>query len=232
MLLKSYAKANYFLRIINYDQNAKLHRLISGLVLIEDIFDLIEIEERQGNDEIIFNTSEIDKNNNTVKNSLQLCRLHFKKLPFFKISIAKNIPLMSGLGGGSSNAGTILKFLFNKYNFSIPSIEIVKNIGSDVNFFIHFYKAAIIYGFGEIVVPMIKLKEMKEVIKTDLKISTSKAFSQFKQEKIIYSNWKMPFNDLQNSAISIEPKLSNYLLSNKQETSLSGSGGTIIEWED
>ena len=44
---------------------------------------------------------------------------HFSQ--YFEINITKNIPTESGLGGGSSNAGTIISKLSQTYDLSIPS---------------------------------------------------------------------------------------------------------------
>ena len=55
------------------------------------------------------------------------------------IDLNKNIPAGSGLGGGSSNAASIMKGVCKLYSLNIPSIELehlAVNIGADVPFFI------------------------------------------------------------------------------------------------
>lgn len=54
------------------------------------------------------------------------------------IFIEKNIPVGAGLGGGSSNAASILKYLNEKHNKPLSEEELIKlgsSIGSDVPFF-------------------------------------------------------------------------------------------------
>lgn len=55
------------------------------------------------------------------------------------IKINKRIPLQSGLGGGSSNAASVLKGLNQMFNYCLKEhelVEIAGQIGSDVPFFI------------------------------------------------------------------------------------------------
>jgi 4-diphosphocytidyl-2-C-methyl-D-erythritol kinase len=55
------------------------------------------------------------------------------------ILIEKNIPVGGGLGGGSSNAATVLKFLNQHYNKPLNEEELFKlatKLGSDVPFFL------------------------------------------------------------------------------------------------
>ena len=56
------------------------------------------------------------------------------------IDLNKKIPAGSGLGGGSSNAASIMKGVYELYNLSISNSELEQlavNIGADVPFFIN-----------------------------------------------------------------------------------------------
>jgi 4-diphosphocytidyl-2-C-methyl-D-erythritol kinase len=69
----------------------------------------------------------------------------------FYIKLEKNIPLMSGFGGGSSDAAAVLKFLNGHYclNFDEKALrEIALLFGADCPFFIK-NKPAIVGGLGE-----------------------------------------------------------------------------------
>ncbi|RMA97552.1 4-(cytidine 5'-diphospho)-2-C-methyl-D-erythritol kinase [Hydrogenothermus marinus] len=55
-----------------------------------------------------------------------------------EIFIEKNIPVGAGLGGGSSNAATILKYINDKFGKPLSEEELIKlgaSIGSDIPFF-------------------------------------------------------------------------------------------------
>ena len=77
------------------------------------------------------------------------------------IVITKNIPVAAGLGGGSSDAATVLMGFNELFNLSLPDkrlMEIGITLGADVPFFI-FKKTALAEGIGE------KLSVMPEMPK-------------------------------------------------------------------
>ena len=74
-----------------------------------------------------------------------------KKNIGIRISIDKHIPVAAGLGGGSSNAATVLIGLNRFFGAPLPQDRLMKlgaSIGADVPFFI-FNKPAIATGIGE-----------------------------------------------------------------------------------
>lgn len=82
------------------------------------------------------------------------------------ITINKKIPLQGGLGGGSSNAATILKGLNQIFNSRLNQAELLNlacRLGSDVPFFI-IGNTCYAKGRGE------KLQEIKNNLNLDIKI--------------------------------------------------------------
>jgi len=72
------------------------------------------------------------------------------------IEVNKRIPLMSGLGGDSSDAAAILRGLNQLWDLGLPLPELVKlasQLGSDVAFFLY-RGTALVRGRGEIVTPL------------------------------------------------------------------------------
>ena len=133
--IKSFAKINLALNVIG--KTSKLHKIESLIVFI-DLHDIISIKKiNSKNHQIIFN-GKFSKNissTNTVSKLLKI--LDEKKLinQKFFIKIKKNIPQKAGLGGGSMNAASILKFFIKKkiVNISYKQIKnIARAIGSDV----------------------------------------------------------------------------------------------------
>ncbi len=62
------------------------------------------------------------------------------KNPGISITLRKRIPMGSGLGGGSSNAVTVLKALNQRHSFPLSDLnlhEIAAMLGSDTNFFLN-----------------------------------------------------------------------------------------------
>lgn len=71
--------------------------------------------------------------------------------PGFNISITKNIPVAAGLGGGSSDAASVLMGINELLHLKLSDqrlMEIGVTLGADVPFFI-FKKAALAEGIGE-----------------------------------------------------------------------------------
>ena len=76
--------------------------------------------------------------------------------PGINVRLEKNIPIGSGLGGGSSDAASLLKFLGNYLNREHKEkvlLDIAKRCGADVPFFLK-SKPAIVEGIGD------KIKEI------------------------------------------------------------------------
>jgi len=75
------------------------------------------------------------------------------------IEINKRIPLVSGLGGDSSDAAAILRGLNRLWDLGLPLAELVRLaslLGSDVAFFLH-GGTALAKGRGEIITPLSSL---------------------------------------------------------------------------
>ena len=73
------------------------------------------------------------------------------------IVLSKNIPTGAGLGGGSSNAATVLNALNDLWQLNLPNIELQKiglQLGADVPFFVSGLNAAFASGIGEILTPI------------------------------------------------------------------------------
>ena len=85
---------------------------------------MIKISSLNGKKDIISFSGKfkgkINRKSNTISKILKLLRKkNMLDKKFFKINIVKNIPHGSGLGGGSSNAAYLLKYLNNKYQLII-----------------------------------------------------------------------------------------------------------------
>ncbi len=134
--IRSYAKINLALNVIR--KNKFLHK-IESIVAFIALYDEISIKLSKSHKNKILFIGKFSKNikkENTVSKLLNL--LKKKKLlknKKFEIIIKKYIPEKAGLGGGSMNAATILKYFIKKKIINLTKKEIVlisKSVGSDV----------------------------------------------------------------------------------------------------
>ena len=134
--IKSYAKINLSLNIVG--KNSSLHK-IESIISFISLHDEILIKRIKSNKHNITFSGKFSQNiskNNTISKLLGL--LEKKKLlnsKKFKIRINKHIPNKAGLGGGSMNAASILRYFIKKKIIKASKKEVIiisKLVGSDV----------------------------------------------------------------------------------------------------
>jgi 4-diphosphocytidyl-2-C-methyl-D-erythritol kinase len=108
--------------------------------------------------------------------------------PAVSVELKKKIPQSAGLGGGSSDAASVLLALNKLFDAKLSRetlAEMAGPIGSDVPFFI-FQSAALCKGRGEMVVP-IKLQKQFSVLllKPAFVVSTAWAYSRWQNSREI-----------------------------------------------
>lgn len=185
--LHSNAKINLALDILGIEKTGKFKGYHLVQTTIQEITpqntagfkpDLITIEAEEAKKNSITN---IDKKNTAYKATKLM--LKFAKSKYsIKITLQKNIPISSGLGGGASNAATVIKGLNHllKLNFSTQKMrEIAKEISMDTPFFIT-GGIALAENFGEIITPLPPVKGLAFVIATPkTRPLTNKTKSQY-----------------------------------------------------
>ncbi len=137
--IKSPAKINISLKVFKKLKSGyhQIETLIVFIDLSDDIF-IKEINDDSHKVKFYGKFSKGINNNNTVTNLLKILD-HRKKLnnKKFLIKIKKNIPCKAGLGGGSINSGSILKYFIKKKIIKCNKKEIINicnKVGSDVIF--------------------------------------------------------------------------------------------------
>ncbi len=100
----------------------------------------------------------------------------------FEIRLEKKIPVGAGLGGGSSNAASVLLFLNQYYGSPFALDDLISmgaSIGSDVPFFI-FQKPAIVTGTGEKLIAYNGIGQIYAlIIYPGFSITTSMSYKDF-----------------------------------------------------
>ncbi len=182
--LKSYAKINLGLNIYPRVGSNPKHPLASIMMLIDDYVDEIELCEwtQPTLIEYYYHEQKLTITHDTCQqliNFLESKGLH----QHFHIIIHKHIPMYAGLGGSSSNAGTIGRYLIQHYQLSLSAqdfYQIATDIGSDIPFFMTGWKLALVQGVGEqltnlesLPLPQIRLLPLA------WEVSTQAVFEQF-----------------------------------------------------
>ncbi len=152
----SLSKINLFLKITGKRENG-YHEIDTVFLPIENPSDEITISyESEGGIKISSSTDIIPCNESNL--CWKAADLYFKKAAIKEscnIHIEKLIPVAAGMGGGSSNAATVLNLLNDKFN-ALSSSElsvIALSLGADVPFFLK-PKLSKATGIGEELVPV------------------------------------------------------------------------------
>ena len=129
------------------------------------------------------------------------------------IGIAKKIPMGGGLGGGSSNAATVLIALNKLWSLNLSKeklMHIGQNLGADVPVFVNCHSSWG-EGIGEILTPITLPKYFYLIVSIDKHISTKEIFTHKAltmspvQRKIAdFSMVSNPHNDCLDAAIHLE----------------------------
>ncbi|MDO5561913.1 MAG: 4-(cytidine 5'-diphospho)-2-C-methyl-D-erythritol kinase, partial [bacterium] len=130
------AKINLGLQIGEKFANGK-HRLQTVMVKVP-LFDEIELIWQTDKNSTIFCANKLVPNNsnNLILRAFSLLQADFS-LPGVHINLKKKIPVGSGLGGGSFNAGTLLRVLNKELKLNLTQNQLLgyaQKLGSDVPF--------------------------------------------------------------------------------------------------
>ncbi len=191
MVLKSYAKINLTLSV-NKRLKSGLHNIQSIYCLI-DLYDKIFVKKIKNKsiDQVSFTgafSKDIKKSNNSVKKVLNVMRKNKIIHNYYSVKINKKIPVFAGLGGGTSNAATLLKYLAKKSLNKRILNKITKEVGSDLRLF--FYNQ----GYQKNLKSVINLNKKHKfyflLIFPKIKSSTKSVYAEVKN----YSKLKKPLN--------------------------------------
>lgn len=253
IIKKSPCKINLFLDIKSKREDG--YHFIESLFHTIDLFDIIKIEESK---EFKISTSGKYKlNDNEEDNIVAKIFYHFKNeielKKNYKINIEKNIPTGAGLGGGSSDAATMIKFFLEELNIK-PDNELIESFskfGADIPFFI---KGGLswVSGIGEKIYSFNFTLPYKIIlIYPNINVSTKLAYSKFTEndfnksdifyiKNLLEKNGKINFNDLyshtynifEKNVFNIEPKIKEYKEKAENEIKrkicMSGSGSSLF----
>ena len=253
------AKINLSLKVTGKNKNG-YHNLEMTLCPI-DIFDRILLKRVPGSFgkiEVSCNRQELSGRKNIAFLAASYYQTKTSIRESVSIDIEKKIPIGAGLGGGSSNAASVIKGLEHLFEKKLPpggSKEIALSLGADVPFFL-VGGTAFVTGIGEIIRETPLTKPLYLVlIYPDLILSTSRVFADYDKysnnpaltwvtadDKSFKQNFDGFFcscidgyllrNDLQQVAIKCEESIKYYLEMltehGASHAMMSGSGSSVF----
>ena len=246
----AYAKLNLNFKILRKKKN-NFHEIDSFITFLPELFDTLLIKKSNKN-KILIKGNQSEKllnlgGDTLITKSINKLSDYYKIKINLEILLDKNIPLGSGLGGGSADAAAIIRAILKIYNLKKKKdfIELLNEIGSDVPV-CFFSKNSHVTGVGDVIKPVniLKKKIWILLIKPNILSKTKNIFYHFKGPYSKKSNFVFNFNNiihdinthknsLENTACLLEKKIKKLLKSlpfknNITNPRITGSGSTIF----
>ena len=242
------AKINLALHVTGVLPNG-LHSLDS-LVAFPEVGDTLTFEEAEGLSLTVkgpFGPELLEANKNSKNLVMSAAQLMMGPGNGVSISLIKNLPLASGIGGGSSDAASTLRALATIWNKSIPDYTDILKLGSDVPVCLS-YAFQRLQGIGD-QLTQLPLPSLMWIVLVNpgIQVPTSKIFSLLENKinqplerlgnldnkSSFFDYLKRQRNDLQGVTCKLFPEVKNLLefLTDTEHCKLarmSGSGATCF----
>jgi len=247
---RAFAKINLFLRVTGRREDG-YHELDSIFVPVS-ISDRVTIEMRSATTSRITLRCNVkalaDTESNLASRAAREFMREFGISADVAIDLLKTIPAGAGLGGGSSDAGTVLRMMATMtHTHELERMrKIAVGLGADVPFFLD-PRPSRVSGIGEQIEPLEKFPQLYLVVAVPpIEVPTASVFKALKRE-----GWSGPaasadidgimrgdvgaralVNDLEAPAIQLFPQIS-HLKESLQEcgasaSAMTGSGGAVF----
>ncbi|MCC2624219.1 MAG: ipk [Burkholderiales bacterium] len=178
------AKLNLGLKVVG--KRADGYHLLKTIFCLIDLFDEVQIQiTNNGKISLIEHSQAWPYQTDLSYRAAKLLQEYSGTKYGANIKINKTIPSGGGLGGGSSDAATVLTVLNNLWQLGLTNdilIELGTKLGSDIPFFIH-GKNAYAEGVGEILTDIELPKQYFVLICPIFHIQTAKVFQNLSFSK-------------------------------------------------
>lgn len=250
-LLKSYAKINISLNVLNKHEDG-YHELDSVMLPIELHDSLIMEEQKIMNNHVTIDDFSLSFHDfNLISLAIDALSAKCKFKNKFRILVHKNIPMQGGLGGGSSNAATVMNAINKQLKLNISDEEMIKiaaKLGADIPFFLKSVPARA-QGIGEKLTPItVKNNYYVLIVKPNEGLSTRAVFNACDEMEIQTTNIddvilaletgddellaNSIYNSLENAAIKLLPEVATVkqilLEEGLKIVLMSGSGSCVF----
>ena len=150
----------------------------------------------------------------------------------YSVKIEKNIPLGSGLGGGSSNAATVMLAVNSLANLNLSLdvlVDLGKSLGSDIPFFLKCLSGRV-SGIGEVIEPKEFSEDLVMIILPECSISTKDAYNAVTFEEISKKRSMLKGNFFEEWVLINYPQVREAFdfISKNKNVSISGTGSSLF----
>jgi len=231
------AKLNLFLHITGQRNNG--YHNLQTLFQFLDYGDTLHFEVTNGQTvELLTEFDGVAIEDNLIYRAAKKLQTYSGVSQGVKISIDKILPMGGGLGGGSSNAATVLIALNTLWKLDLDKqtlADIGLELGADVPIFVHGY-ASFAEGVGEIITPQSPVEHWYLVTKPAVSISTAQVFGAEDLTRntplIDKSNYHLEqcHNDCQDWVINHYPEVANLIawLIEYAPSQMTGTGACVF----
>lgn len=253
--LSAPAKVNFFLHVLGKREDG-YHDLCTWMQKI-DLYDQIEltVAAGKGKGEVVFSCSDTSVPADDTNLAVRAAKAFLATSSclgdcLVTISLEKNIPVAAGLGGGSSDAGTVLRGLNGIAGGELTEKQLLvlaKKLGADVPFFATSHSSVIAEGIGDIMYPVDSAENWSIIlINPDFFVSTAWVFGnlsltsreknsklpRFQKRNADFLTFDDMHNDLEKVSCArypvIEKMKQSLLAVGARRVLMSGSGPTVF----
>ncbi|OZA30525.1 MAG: 4-(cytidine 5'-diphospho)-2-C-methyl-D-erythritol kinase [Hydrogenophilales bacterium 17-61-9] len=231
------AKLNLFLHVVG--RRADGYHLLQSVFRLIDRSDTVHLQLR--NDGRVVREVDlpgVPEDSDLTVRAARLLQAHAPAGAGASIRLEKVLPLGGGLGGGSSDAATVLLALNRLWQVNLPRATLQKlalQLGADVPVFI-FGQTAFAEGVGEILHPVSAPPAWYVVLTPPVQVPTAAIFATPELTrntpafKIARFSAGMGHNDLQSVAVNRYPEIARHLewLGRFGEARMTGSGACVF----
>jgi 4-diphosphocytidyl-2-C-methyl-D-erythritol kinase len=231
------AKLNLFLHVVG--RRADGYHLLQSVFRLINVADTVHLELRDdGRVERDRDLPGVAEDDDLTIRAARLLQVHAPAGAGVSIRLDKRLPLGGGLGGGSSDAATVLLALNRLWQVNLSREALQKlalQLGADVPVFV-FGQTAFAEGVGEVLRPVSATPAWYVVLMPPVQVPTAAIFaaSELTRDtpplKIAPFSAGMGHNDLQSVVVSRFPEVSRHLewLARFGEARMTGSGACVF----
>lgn len=231
------AKLNLFLHIVGRRDDG--YHLLQSVFQLIDLADTISLRVNEGGEVQHLNPiAGVPAESDLTVRAARLLQKATGCSKGVDIRVEKRLPMGGGVGGGSSDAATVMLALNRLWQLNLPRTRLMElglSLGADVPFFI-FGENAFVEGIGEIMTPVATAEANFVILHPQVHVSTPQIFSDPNLTRdtppitVPHLSSAITQNDLEEVARKSYPKISESItwLSQYANARMTGSGSCVF----